>query len=57
MGRLGLMIDHEEAVREDRRLVRRLKMAKLRIQACMANLDYRPSRGMDKRRMFHLPSY
>ena len=49
MDRLGLMVDHEEAVREDRRLARRLKMAKLRLQACMADLDYRPSRGLDKR--------
>jgi hypothetical protein len=24
-------------------------MAKLRLQACMADLDYRPSRGLDKR--------
>lgn len=54
MDRLGLMVDHEEAVREDRRLARRLKMAKLRLQACMANLDYRPSRGLDKRLMLHL---
>ena len=54
MDRLGLMVDHEEAVREDRRLARRLKMAKLRLQACMADLDYRPSRGLDKRLMLHL---
>ena len=27
MDRLGLKADHEEAIREDRRLVRRLKMA------------------------------
>ena len=54
MDRLGLMVDHEEAVREDRRLARRLKMAKLHLQACMANLDYRPSRGLDKCLMLHL---
>lgn len=56
MDRLGLMVDHEEAVREDRRLTRSLKMAKLRLHACMANLDYRPSRGLDKRLMLHLAS-
>ena len=56
MDRLGLMVDHEEAVREDRRLTRSLKMAKLRLHACMANLDYRPSRGLDKRMMLHLAS-
>ncbi len=54
MDRLGLMVDHEEAVREDRRLARRLKTAKLRLQACMADLDYRPSRGLDRRLMLHL---
>ncbi len=56
MDRLGLMVDHEEAVREDRRLDRRLKTAKLRLQACMADLDYRPSRGLDRRLMLHLAS-
>lgn len=52
--RLGLMVDHEEAVRRDRRLARRLKTAQLRIQATMANLDYRASRGLDKRVMLQL---
>lgn len=56
LDRLGLMVDHEEAVRGDRRLARRLHTAKLRLQASMANLDYSASRGLDKRLMLHLAS-
>ena len=53
LDRLGLMVDHEEAVRGDRRLARRLHTAKIRLQASMANLDYSASRGLDKRLMLH----
>ena len=56
LDRLGLMVEHEEAVRGDRRLARRLHSAKLRLQASMANLDYGVSRGLDKRLMLHLAS-
>ncbi len=56
MDRLGLMVDHEEAVRGDRRLARRLQTAQLRLQASMANLDYKAARGLDKRLMLHLAS-
>ena len=54
LDRLGLMVDHEEAVRGDRRLARRLKTAQLRIPASMPNLDYSAARGLDKRVMLHL---
>ncbi len=40
--RLGLMIDREVTEQENRRLQSRLKRAKLRQQACMENIDYRP---------------
>ena len=56
LDRLGLMVEHEAAVRGDRRLARRLHTAKLRLQASMANLDYGTSRGLDKRLMLHLAS-
>ena len=56
LDRLGLMVDHEEAVRGDRRLARRLHTAQLRIPASMAHLDYSASRGLDKRVMLHLAS-
>ncbi len=53
---MGLMVDHEEAVRGDRRLARRLQTAQLRLQDSMANLDYNTARGLDKRLIFHLAS-
>jgi len=56
LDRLGLMVDHEEAVRDDRRLTLRLKTAKLRMPASMADIDYTPSRGLDQRVMLQLAS-
>lgn len=56
LDRLGLMVEHEEVVRGDRRLARRLHTAKLRLQASMANLDYGASRGLNKCLMLHLAS-
>lgn len=46
--RIGLMIDREITERENRRLTNRLRQAKLRQEACMENIDYRQSRGLDK---------
>jgi DNA replication protein DnaC len=46
--RLGLMADREITEQENRRLSSRLKQAHLRQQACMENIDFRASRGMDK---------
>ena len=54
--RLGLLIEQEAAVREDRRITRRLRTAKLRLQASMADLDYRQDRGLSRRVMLHLGS-
>ena len=48
------MVEHEAAVREDRRLTRRLRQAKLGLQACMPDLDYGQRRGLDKRMILHL---
>ena len=39
--RLGLLVDHEVLYRENRRLTRLLKGAKLRINACVEDIDYR----------------
>ena len=38
--RFGLMIDREYTDRQQRRLNRRLSMAKLREQACIEDIDY-----------------
>jgi DNA replication protein DnaC len=46
--RFGLIVDREWTYREDRRLKRRLKAAKLREPACMEDIDYRHPRGLDR---------
>ncbi len=46
--RLGLLVDREITERENRRLSTRLKKAKLRQSACLEDLDFRSSRGLDK---------
>lgn len=46
--RLGLLVDREAIERGNRRLKTRLRKAKLRQQACMEDIDYRHSRGLDR---------
>jgi DNA replication protein DnaC len=47
--RLGLLVDAECLQRENRRLSRLLKEAKLRLgEACIENIDYGPKRELDK---------
>jgi len=46
--RLGLLVDRELTEQENRRLVSRLKKARLRQQASMEDIDYRQKRGLDK---------
>jgi DNA replication protein DnaC len=47
--RLGLLVDAECLQRENRRLDRLLKEAKLRLgQACIENVEYGPKRDLDK---------
>jgi DNA replication protein DnaC len=45
---LGLLIDHEATARDNRRLARRLQVAKLRQAASVENVDYRSPRGLDR---------
>ena len=52
--RLGLLIDREESVRENRRMKTRLKRAKLRQNACIEDIDFSPSRGLDKSLLMQL---
>jgi DNA replication protein DnaC len=52
--RLGLLVDREVTERSDRRLTTRLRQAKLRQNACLEDLDYRPPRGLDKALMTSL---
>ncbi len=46
--RLGLLVDRELAQRENRRLERYLKHAKLRINAVVEDIDFHHSRGLDR---------
>lgn len=49
--RLALLVEREVLHRENRRLDRLLKAAKLRVQACVEDIDYRHPRGLEKSRM------
>jgi DNA replication protein DnaC len=46
--RLGLLLDREMTVRENRRLKTRLRKAKLRQNACVEDVDFRHQRKLDK---------
>jgi len=46
--RLGLLVDQQWTWRQNQALARRLKGAKLRANACVEDIDYRASRGLDK---------
>jgi DNA replication protein DnaC len=44
---LGLLLDREASLRQDKRMAARLRAAKLRQQACVEDIDYRSPRGLD----------
>lgn len=52
--RMGLLIDRETTARENRRLTRLLKLAKMREQACVEDIDYRHPRGLQKSQIVSL---
>lgn len=52
--RLGLLVDRELAERENRRLQRYLKAARLRSTACVEDVDFRHPRGLDRAQLLHL---
>ena len=45
---LGLLLDREASWRRDKRLIARLRYAKLRQQACVEDVDYRSPRSLDR---------
>jgi DNA replication protein DnaC len=49
--RLDMLVDAERLARENRRLTRLLKQAQLKVQAAPEDIDYRASRGLDKRQV------
>lgn len=52
--RLGLLVEHEALHRENRRLGRLLSTAKLRVGACIEDINYAHPRGLDKAKMASL---
>jgi DNA replication protein DnaC len=46
--RLGMLVDEEMQDRENRRLHRYLKAARLRDQACVEDIDFQAPRGLDR---------
>lgn len=52
--RFGLLTDQEMTFRDNRRLKRLLKDAKLRENACVEDIDYRSGRGLDRSAMASL---
>ena len=48
---LGLLLDREASLRQDKRMAARLRAAKLRQQACIEDIDYRSPRGLDRAMM------
>lgn len=46
--RFGLLVDQEWAYRQDRRLARLLKESKLRLPACVEDIDYQYPRGLER---------
>lgn len=54
--RFGLLVDRLFSWREDKRMQRLLKGAKLKLQACPEDIDYRAPRGIDKTVMLALLS-
>ena len=54
--RLGLLVDEEYEARENRKLTRRLRAAKLRYQASLEDVDFATRRGLDRRVVMSLGS-
>jgi len=52
--RLGMLVEREIIERDNRRLDRLLRAAKLRLPACIEDIDYHHARGVDKSRMSSL---
>lgn len=52
--RLGLLIDQEYLLRENRKLQRRLTQAKLQQHACLEDIDYDAPRGLVKTKLLEL---
>lgn len=54
--RLGLLIDTEWTAREQRKLTRRLRSAKMRYPASLENVDFKAPRGLNRQQILSLGS-
>jgi len=54
--RFGMLVDRQWTWREDCRMKRLLKEAKLKINACVEDIDYKSPRGIDRSVMMSLSS-
>jgi DNA replication protein DnaC len=54
--RLGLLIDTEWTAREQRKLTRRLRSAKMRYPASLENVDFKAPRGLNRQQVLTLGS-
>ncbi|MCK4784398.1 MAG: IS21-like element helper ATPase IstB [Desulfobacteraceae bacterium] len=54
--RFGLLVDRQWSWKEDRRMKRLVKNAKLKINACIEDIDYKSPRGIDKSVILRLAS-
>jgi DNA replication protein len=52
--RVGMMIDAEYSARQDRKLTRRLQVAKLRQQASLEEIDWQAPRALDRQQVLSL---
>jgi DNA replication protein DnaC len=52
--RFSMLVDGEWSCRQDRRLARLLKEAKLRLPACIEDINYRQPRDLDRNAIIHL---
>jgi DNA replication protein DnaC len=46
--RFSMMVDHQWIARQNKAVARRLKNARLKLQACVEDIDYTRSRGLDR---------
>ena len=54
--RFGMLVERQWSWKQNKRLNRLLKDAKLKLQACLEDIDYRTPRGMDKSVILSLAS-
>jgi len=54
---VGLLVDAEATSRENRKMERLLREAKLKQQACLEDIDYRQPRGLHKQTLLELSTY